>query len=63
VLPGALPCGVRTFLPPSPATRAKSDDHLAHYGGYVLTLVNYRRLTPVNDSELTLSMPEFGIHH
>jgi hypothetical protein len=33
VLPGALPCGVRTFLPPSPVSRATADDHLAHCGG------------------------------
>ena len=33
VLPGALPCGVRTFLSPSPATRAKANDRLACCGG------------------------------
>ena len=35
VLPGALPCGVRTFLPPSLATRATVGDRLAHCGGYL----------------------------
>jgi len=32
-LPGALPCGVRTFLSPKRAKRAKAGDHLFHCGG------------------------------
>ena len=38
-LPGALPCGVRTFLPPSPAKRAKADDRLAPCGGLQLSVI------------------------
>ena len=32
-LPGALPCGVRTFLPPKRPKDAKADDRLACCGG------------------------------
>jgi hypothetical protein len=34
-LPGALPCGVRTFLPPPHASRASTDDRLVHCGGNI----------------------------
>ena len=37
VLPGALPCGVRTFLPPSPF-RASADGRLAYCELFMLTL-------------------------